>query len=243
MNLDRQLQRRKAAYVQAISDALQALPEHDREAVLEDVEDHIDSALYDGDALADMDRLEEILDSLGAPEAYAADVSSRLEHNPADAKICWMAPFGMVWSASALFIALPLMFAVRMVEVDGNGDPITPDASMAEITWRLVGYLALIGFIGGPTVSGMAISKIRAARGKLCGLNSAVIGLYLIPLAFVDVLLMLISFHMFNKVIGFSDDLSNLITLGFFVVLLYWNYQTVRNHRRKISSEIPNTLA
>ncbi len=235
MNLDRQLERRKAAYVHAIGDALHHLNAVDREAVLEDVEDHIDSALYDGPGPADMMRLEEILQDLGNPESYAADVSARLEVAPGDAKLCVLAPFGMVWSASAIFIAVPMMFWISVVELDSNGDPIEPTKSLFDHLMLALGWFGVAGFIGGPSVSAVAMSKIRAARGALYGLYAAIIGLYLIPLAILDVVLMYISFEVLNRMIGFSDDLSNILVLGMLVLLIYWNFSVMRQHHRKVN--------
>jgi hypothetical protein len=235
MNLDRQLQRRKGAYVQAISDALSNLTEIDREAVLEDVEDHIDSALYDGSGLADMDQLEEILYSLGAPEDYAADVSARMDMPVGPSKLCIMAPVGMVWSIAAIIIAIPAMFFIRVVEVDGAGNPLEIPKTIAEYLWLALAWTSLAGFIGGPTVSSLAISQIRAARGRLCGLYPAIIGAYLIPLIIADLALSGISFQVLNKGIKLSDDLSNMIAIVILLGLFYWNVQVVRRAYRRLS--------
>lgn len=229
MNLDRQLMRRKAAYVQAIGDSLHHLNGVDREAVLEDVEDHIDAALYDGPGPADMERLEEILQDLGDPESYAADVAARLD--PVDPKLCALAPLGMVWSATAIFIGLPLMFMVRVVEQ--GAEP--PEKTITELILLVLGWIGLIGFIGGPTVSAMAVSKIRGAQGRLVGMYPALIGLYMIPFAFLDLLLMYISFEIFTNMVGLSDDLGNILILCLLVVLVYWNAQVIRKQHSKLS--------
>ena len=241
MNLDRQLQRRKAAYVQAIGDSLHDLNEVDREAVLQPVEDHTAAALYAGPEIADGQRLEDILEDLGDPASYAADVSARLD--PVEPKLCTLAPVGMVWSASALFFAIPMMFMVRMVPTSPDGQPLVPDKTMAEYLLQIVGWVTLLGAIGGPTISGMAISKISAARGRLYGLYPALIGLYLIPFALLNLLLTFIGFQILNKAIGLNDDISNIIVLGFLVVLIHWNYQVIRRHHAKLNKDTANSSA
>jgi hypothetical protein len=238
MNLDRQLQRRKAAYVQAISDSLHDMTDADREAVLEDVEDHIESALYDGPGNADMPRLEDILEDLGDPALYAADVTARFD--PVEPKLCVIAPLGMAWSASALFFAIPMVLMVQVVPTGPDGQPLVPDKSVGEYLIQILGWITLVGLIGGPSLSGLAISKITAARGRLYGLLPALIGLYLIPLLLFDLLLAWIGFLVFNKAVGLSDDVSNIIVLCFLAVLLYLNYRTIRTQRAKLSSEIAN---
>ncbi|MBC8404027.1 MAG: hypothetical protein H8E15_02280 [Planctomycetes bacterium] len=235
MNLDRQLQRRKGAYVQAISDALSNLPEVDREAVLEDVEDHIDSALYDGSGLADMNQLDEILASLGPPEDYAADVSARMDMPVGPSTLCLMAPVGMVWSIAAIVIAVPAMFFIRVVEVDGEGNPLEVSKTVLEYFWQALAWTSLAGLIGGPTVSSMAISRIRAARGRLCGLYPAVIGAYLIPLAIADLALFGLSFQVLNKGLKLSDDLANMIAIVIFIGLIIGSVQVVRRAYHRLS--------
>jgi len=194
MTEDRKLNRRTAVYVSAVGEALAAMNSADREAVLEDVEDHIDAALRDRSESPTLEHLEAVLAELGSPESYAAELQAQLAPGQErsvvpvpdiPARLCKQAAMGLGWSILMLAVVPAAMISVPVPEA-GVEDP---GVSLGQHLFSALAWFALAGLLGGPLLSALAISKIRASAGRLYGLGPAVLGLYLIPFAAIDLFL------------------------------------------------------
>ncbi len=178
MTQDRALQRRKAAYAHAVGEALAHLPAADREAILEDLEEHIDDAFRAAGPAAGAAELEQVLAALGSPEAYAADQAVSAAP-PVEARLCKRAALGLLWSVSFVVVALPTLFMVGVVE-----EGVEP--GLGERLWTAFAWLCLAGALGGPVLSGIAATSIRHSGGRLSGLGMAFIGAWIPPLIVID---------------------------------------------------------
>ncbi len=186
MELSRSLLRRRAAYVHAIGVALEAIPAPDREAILEDVEDHIAAALAEHPSEDPALALEEVLAALGSPEQYAASLQDpfRLSPSPpAPTRLCKLAALGFAWSLLALLVVPPAFLLLSPASSPGQefASPTLTERLLQGLAW-----LSLAGWILGPVCSGVALAKIRASHGQLSGCPLGVVGLWMLPLAIVD---------------------------------------------------------
>lgn len=240
MTEERKLARRTAVYVSAVEQALAAMNGVDREAVLEDVEDHIAAALQDRTPSPTTAHLEAILAELGSPESYAAELQAQMEPrraisgpgSPEPARLCKQAALGLAWSILALVVAVPSALAVRVVAQDEV-------MNVAQKIYVAVSWLALAGVVGGPLLSALAISKIRASHGCLYGLGPAVLGLYLLPFAAMDLFIFAAVGSTLASSLGCSDNQALGLSVLAVLLALYWNGRVIRGSLKRLSEPRP----
>lgn len=234
---ERTMQHRKAAYVHAVGEALAQVPATDRESILEDLEEHIDDALRAAGMEPGIKQLEQVLSALGSPQAYAADLSLSPPTEALPPKLCKKAAIGLLWSLAFLFVAVP-SWLTHIAEEEGA--PV----SLGERLFQALAFLSLAGGIGGPVVSGIALTQIRHSAGRLIGLGMAVVGVWLLPALVTDVF----AFWLLTTLVEtFARDgqlfmslqaLSVCLILTTNVVFLLW---MVRRQRR--SSPVPSGIS
>jgi hypothetical protein len=98
---------------------------------------------------------------------------------------CKSAVFGFVWTCLVLFVALPVYLSAR---IEVTGEPV-PIPSFGERLFFAFAVFSLAGVLGGPVMSLIGIAFIGRSNGQLKGLTLGVLGIYLLPLVFVDALL------------------------------------------------------
>ncbi|MFT7677829.1 MAG: hypothetical protein ACI8QC_001815 [Planctomycetota bacterium] len=241
MTEERKLARRTAVYVSAVEEALAAMNGADREAVLEDVEDHIHAALQDRAASPTLEHLEAVLSELGSPESYAAELQAQMTpargisgiSEPTEpARLCKQAAVGLAWSILFLVVAVPALLVTRAVAEGETMD-------LAQRAYIGIAWLALAGVLGGPLMSALAISKIRASLGHLYGLGPAVLGLYLLPLAAMDLFIFIAVGSILASSFGVSLEMANGLALVAVLLAFYWNVRILRGSIKRLNEPRP----
>ncbi len=154
-------------------------------------------------------------------------------------KFCVLAGVGFTWSLCALLITLAVWILLSPVNLDANGQPIEEAKTISQWLLLGIGWLSLFGVIGGPAASSIAISKIQSARGALYGLLAAVIGLYLLPLAIIDVIILALGDNFLRGTLeSYEGNVKSLILLFAVIAILSWNIYVVKRAYKRLSQTI-----
>ena len=84
-------------------------------------------------------------------------------------------------------------------------------------------------------MSALAISKIRASLGRLYGLGPAVLGLYLIPLAAMDLFIFIAVGSILASSFGISLEMANGLALVAVLLAFYWNVRIIRGSIKRLN--------
>jgi uncharacterized membrane protein len=246
MTEDRRMTRRISVYVHAVEHALASMNSSDRDAVLEDVEDHIEAALNERATSPTLDILESVLADLGSPESYAAEIQAQFEPEPGaldtslsygPAELCKMAPMGLAWSMLVLAVALPAMLTLTPVS-----DGAEVSFSFARRLFQALAWFSLAGVLGGPLLSILAVSKIRASAGRLYGLGIAVLGMYLLPLTAIDIVLVAISDNILVSLLEEHKNLAHGLAVLVLLLCFAWNGWAVRRSIQRLRNREPGSV-
>jgi hypothetical protein len=216
------VENRTNQYLDDVREQLSGLSQDEIESIIDDLHEHIDTALLAHGEQPTLENVEAVLAEMDAPESFAPDLDDTKEVVP---KVSRTAILGAVILPLGILMAIVSLMPVSSATfsaVDGVTSSNVPES----IWWRwpLQVTILLLGIISpfATTILGfISISQIRASKGKLIGKPLALIDALFYPILVFDGLLIAFLFVMIAAIPdGYLALTEGLTMLSYMLVII-----------------------
>ena len=216
------IQTRINQYLDAVREQLSGLSQDEIESIIDDLREHIDTALLAHGEQPTLENVEAVLAEMDAPESFAPDLDETTEVVPKVSRTAILGavllPFGILMAIVSLMPVSSATFSA----VDGVTTSNLPGTTWWQ--WLLRLTILPLGIISpfATTILGfISISQIRASKGKLVGKPLALIDALFYPILAFDGLLIAFLFVMIAAIPdGYLALTEGLTMLSFMLVII-----------------------
>lgn len=209
-------------YLDAVREQLAGLSQHEVDSIVDDLREHIDSALQAQGDQPSLKSVENVLAEMDPPESFALALDEPADIVPKISRAAIIGavflPFGLVM---AILFLLPVSFAT-FSEIDGVAVESMPQTAWWQ--WLLRFTVLPLGILSPfvTTISGLvAMSQIRASKGKLVGKPLALIDALFYPLLLLDGLVLALLFAIIASIPEGNLALTETMAmLGYLAVII-----------------------
>ena len=220
-------------YLDAVRDQLSGLSQDEIESIIDDLREHIDTALLAHGEQPALENVEAVLAEMDAPESFAPDLDETTEVVP---KVSRTAILGAVLLPFGILMAIVSLMPVSSATFSAV-DGVTTRNLSGTTWWQWLLRLTVLplGIISpfATTILGfISISQIRASKGKLVGKPLALIDALFYPILVFDGLLIAFLFVMIAAIpdghLALTEGLTMLsymlvISINVIICVIAWH--------------------